>query len=74
MHSCFLDDCELCGFDGATSVKECDDDMNDETNAIIRNQTWDLMSKPKEVKPITCKWVYKVKCKADGNVDRYKAS
>lgn len=29
--------------------------------------------KPKEVKPVTCKSVYKIKCKADGNVNRYKA-
>jgi hypothetical protein len=47
--------------------------MNDEMNALIKNQTWDLVPKPKEVKPITCKWIYKVKCKANGGVDRYKA-
>ena len=78
MHSCFLDnpidECELSSFDEAIGVKEWDDDMNDEMNALIRNQTWDLVPKPKEVKPITCKWVYKVKEKADGIVNRYKAS
>jgi len=74
MHSCFLpnliNDCEPYCFDEATSVKEWDSAMNDEMNALIKNQTWDLMPKPKEVKPITCKWVYKIKRKADGNVDR----
>jgi hypothetical protein len=78
MHSCFLDnpidECELSSFDEAKGVKERNDDMNDEINAIIRNQTWDLMPKPKEVKLITSKWVYKVKQKADDSVDRYKAS
>jgi hypothetical protein len=74
MHSCFLDnpidECELSSFDEAKGVKERDDDMN----ALIRNQTWDLVPKPKEVKSITSKWVYKVKQKAVDYVDRYKAS
>jgi hypothetical protein len=73
MHSCFLDnpidDCELSSFDEAKGVKEWDDDMN----ALIKNQTWDLVPKPKEVKPITCKWIYKIKSRANGSVDRYKA-
>jgi len=58
MHSCFLanpiDDCEPSCFDEATGVKEWDSAMNDEMNALIKNQTWDLVPKPKEVKPITC--------------------
>jgi hypothetical protein len=74
MHSCFfdnlIDECGLSCFDEVKGVKERDDEMN----AIIRNQTWDLVPKPKEVKPITSKWVYKVKQKEVDNVDRYKAS
>ena len=31
------------------------------------------MPKPKDVKPISCKWVYKVKTCADGSVERYRA-
>jgi hypothetical protein len=72
MHSCFLanpiDDCELSCFYESTGVKEWDGAMN----ALIKNQTWDLVPKPKEVKPITCKWVYKIKRKTYGSVDRYK--
>jgi hypothetical protein len=65
IHSCFLDnpidECELSSFDEAIGVKEREDEMNDEMNALIRNQTWDLVPKTKEVKLITCKRVYKVK-------------
>jgi hypothetical protein len=78
INSCFLanpiDDCEPSSFDEATSVKEWDDTMNDEMNALIKNQTWDLVPKPKEVKPITSKGVYKVKQKEVDYVGRYKAS
>ena len=37
------------------------------------NQTWDLVPRPNEVKPISCKWVYKIKTRPDGSVERYKA-
>ncbi|CAM8959925.1 unnamed protein product [Rhodiola kirilowii] len=47
--------------------------MDEEMNAFIKNKTWDLVLKPDHIKPITCKWVYKVKRKADGKVDRFKA-
>ena len=35
--------------------------------------TWDLVPRPKDVKPISSKRVYKVKTHADGSVERYKA-
>jgi histone deacetylase 1/2 len=47
--------------------------MDTEFDALIRNQTWHLVPKPKGKNIIGCKWVYKVKRKADGSIDRYKA-
>ncbi|GKV29747.1 hypothetical protein SLEP1_g38646 [Rubroshorea leprosula] len=35
--------------------------------------TWSLVSLPTDKQPIGCKWVYKIKRKSDGNIDRYKA-
>lgn len=47
--------------------------MDDEFNSLMKNQTWDLVNLPNGRKPIKCKWVFKIKCKADGSVERYKA-
>lgn len=47
--------------------------MNKEVCALEENGTWDLTTLPKGKKPIRCKWVYKVKLKADGSVERLKA-
>lgn len=41
--------------------------------ALLRNQTWKLVPKPQGKNIIGCKWVYKVKRKEDGTVDKYKA-
>lgn len=41
--------------------------MEDEIQALKENQTWDLVP---DVKPISCKWVYKG---PDGSIERYKA-
>jgi hypothetical protein len=47
--------------------------MNHEYNALLRNKTWHLVSPPQGKNIIDSKWVYKIKRKADGTVDRYKA-
>lgn len=47
--------------------------MKEEITALEQNQTWDLVPKPRDVKPISCKWVYKIKRRLDGSIDRYKA-
>ncbi|KAI3789909.1 hypothetical protein L2E82_02715 [Cichorium intybus] len=47
--------------------------MEEEMSALKGNQTWELVPKPNGVKPISCKWVYKVKRQADGSVERFKA-
>jgi len=49
------------------------DAMDAEYQALLKNQTWHLVPRPKGKNIIGCKWVYKVKRKSDGTIDRYKA-
>ncbi|GJT39788.1 ribonuclease H-like domain-containing protein [Tanacetum coccineum] len=49
------------------------DAMNAEIEALNRNNTWTITTLPKGRKAIGSKWVYKIKYKATGNIDRYKA-
>jgi hypothetical protein len=46
--------------------------MAGEIAALERTGTWDLVSYPPRVRPITCKWVYNVKTRSDGSLERYK--
>ncbi|WVZ68483.1 hypothetical protein U9M48_017417 [Paspalum notatum var. saurae] len=47
--------------------------MDSEFSALQRNKTWHLVPPIKGKNIIDCKWVYKIKKKSDGSVDRYKA-
>jgi len=47
--------------------------MKEEYDALQRNGTWSLVSPPQGKNLIDCKWVYKIKRRADGQIDRYKA-
>ena len=44
-----------------------------EYQSLLKNNTWELVERPKENNVITCKWIFKVKRRADGTVDRYKS-
>lgn len=57
----------------ATSVPAWQDAMNKKFDAVDANRTWDIVPPPSGKKPIGCKWVYKIKYKDDGSVERYKA-
>ena len=43
--------------------------MQKELHALKETNTWDVVSLPKGKKPIACKGVYKIKCKADGSIE-----
>ncbi|KAJ0566355.1 putative RNA-directed DNA polymerase [Helianthus annuus] len=47
--------------------------MNKEMEALYKNETWVLCELPKDRKPIGCRWVYKIKYKANGEIERFKA-
>jgi hypothetical protein len=47
--------------------------MADEYNALLQNKTWTLVPPQPGRNLIDCKWVYRVKHKADGSIDHYKA-
>lgn len=47
--------------------------MQTELNALESNNTWQIVDLPPNKRVVGCKWLYKVKYKADGTLDRYKA-
>lgn len=47
--------------------------MEEEMASLKENATWSLEPLPPDRKPITNRWVYRIKRKADGKIDRYKA-
>ncbi|CAA7062674.1 unnamed protein product [Microthlaspi erraticum] len=47
--------------------------MKVEIKALDENHTWDLVKLPAGKRAIGCKWVYKIKYRSDGSIERYKA-
>ena len=47
--------------------------MTKELDALTCTQIWDLVPLPAHVVQITCRWIYKVKTRSDGSIERYKA-
>lgn len=47
--------------------------MNDEFRALVSNKTWTLVPHDHSMPLVSNKWVFRVKQKADGTIDRYKA-
>jgi hypothetical protein len=47
--------------------------MTAEITALEDNHTWSTVPLPSGQRPIGCKWVFKIKYKVDGSIERYKA-
>ncbi|GJS27107.1 ribonuclease H-like domain-containing protein, partial [Tanacetum coccineum] len=48
------------------------DAMNAEIEALNENHTWEITDLPPNRKAIRNKWIYKIKYKSSGDIDRYK--
>ena len=47
--------------------------MDSEYSSLIQNQTWELVRRPPDINVVGNRWTFKVKRKADGSIDRFKA-
>lgn len=60
-------------FKEAMQDKNWRDAMQREIKALEENETWTLQTLPKGKHAIDSKWVYKIKYKPNGEIERYKA-
>ena len=44
-----------------------------EIDALEQNHTWSMVPLPPTMRVVGCKWVFRIKYKADGSIERYKA-
>ena len=70
---CLLADSENITFPEAVRDSKWVKAMDEEMEAIEKNQTWEVAELPKGHKTIGVKWVYKKKLNPRGEVERYKA-
>lgn len=47
--------------------------MDEEIASLKENDTWEIVPKPKDRDVVSCKWVFKLKRKAEAKIDRHKA-
>ena len=47
--------------------------MDEEMKSLAENHCWELEELPSTAKAIGCKWIFKIKRDAKGNIERYKA-
>ena len=69
---------ELCLISQVEADEECKGGnwiqaMKDELDLIVKNETWELVSRPKDNNIIGSKWVFKNKLDENGEITRNKA-
>ena len=47
--------------------------MKDEMDSMARSKVWELVDLPPQCKPIENKWVFKIKRRTHGSIDKFKA-
>src|SRR3954469_16406153 len=68
--------CEPQTYDQAISSPDAhhwQEAMDSEYASLIKNKTWDLAPLPPDKNIIPTRWLYKVKFKGDGSIERFKA-
>jgi len=64
---------EPLGFNDANRYEAWHDAMRKEIQALRANRTWSLVPFHPSMNVVGSRWVYKIKHRSDGNIERYKA-
>jgi hypothetical protein len=65
--------CEPTSFSKAVKNQDWRDAMTIEVDALMKNHTWTLCPRPSHKRVLRNRWVYKLKQKSEGSIERYKA-
>ena len=57
----------------ALTKRECKDAMREEMSALEKNKPWEIVEIPKGKNIVDCKWIFILKYKVDGSLERHKA-
>ncbi|RVX02081.1 Copia protein [Vitis vinifera] len=57
----------------ALKISEWKKAVQDEIDALEKNGTWTITNLPVGKRSVGCKWIFTIKYKADGSVERFKA-
>jgi hypothetical protein len=68
-----ISDAEPSSFEEVDKLQVWKDAMLEEYMSIIKNNVWDIVSRPKDKSVVSSKWIYKIKHAADGSVEKFKA-
>ena len=71
-YACLIESGEPSSLEEALADNKWKHAMDEEYNALMKNKTWHLVPMQANKNVIDCKWVYKIKRKADGSIDRYR--
>ena len=57
----------------ALTKREWKDAMREEMSALEKNKTWEIVERPKGKSIVDSKWIFTLKYKVDGSLERHKA-
>ena len=60
-------------FEEANTLQVWKEAMQEEYNSIIKNNVWEVVSRPTKKSIVSSKWIFKLKNAVDGSIEKYKA-
>ena len=57
----------------ALTKREWKNAMREEMSVLEKNKTWEIVERPKGKNIVDCKWIFTLKYKANGTLERHKA-